>query len=110
MGTTKRRQAKRNDSRQTALTFLSNITLGNEHEIQKLSAVGSTTIESPTTAQYTDNCTSPTTPASRKRPSLTEYGTLSMSKNSAAKGLIKIIDFIMVILTYNYCRILSRFF
>ncbi|CAO3641194.1 unnamed protein product [Mucor hiemalis] len=86
MGTTKRRQAKRNDSRQTALTFLSNITLGNEHEIQKLSAVGSTTIEYPTTAQHTDNCTSPTTPASRKRPSLTEYGTLSMSKNSAAKG------------------------
>lgn len=87
MGTTKRRQAKRNDSRQTAITFLTNITLGNEHETQKLPSEGTNIIEFPTSAQHSDNCISPTTPVHRRRQTSTEYGTLSiLPKTLAAKG------------------------
>lgn len=108
MGTTKRRQAKRNDSRQTALTFLTNIMLGSEHETQKLPSVGTNTIEFSTAAQHNDNCISPTTPVHRRRQTSTEYGTLSiLPKTLAAKGLIIRVVSFTASLTQSYRRILS---
>lgn len=111
MGTTKRRQAKRNDSRQTAITFLTNITLGNEHETQKLPSEGTNIIEFPTSAQHSDNCISPTTPVHRRRQTSTEYGTLSiLPKTLAAKGLMRRVISFTALLTQSYRRILSRIF
>lgn len=78
MGTTKRRQSKRNNSRQAALSFLSNITLGNEQEVKTTSTTATETItESPT--QYYQNI--PT-----GRSILTRYGTLSVTNDIATKG------------------------
>ncbi|GAN02139.1 conserved hypothetical protein [Mucor ambiguus] len=66
MGTAKKRTtSKRNNSRQAALSFLTNITLGNEHEEPRLA--------SPTTLNYSDHDTA------IKNPNLTQYGTLSMA-------------------------------
>lgn len=62
MGTAKKRTtSKRNNSRQAALSFLTNITLGNEHEEPALA--------SPTTLSYSDH------DAATK----TRYGTLSVT-------------------------------
>ncbi|GAA5803616.1 hypothetical protein EDC94DRAFT_610873 [Helicostylum pulchrum] len=79
MGTTKRRQSKRNNSRQAALSFLSNITLGNEQEVRTTSTTATETItESPT--QYYQNI--PT-----GRSILTRYGTLSVTNDITTKGV-----------------------
>lgn len=84
MGTTKRRQSKRNNSRQAALSFLTNITLGNENEVRNSSTT--TIIESPTSTHFPD-----TPIAVSGRPNLTRYGTLSVINDSPAKGLIRIV-------------------
>lgn len=66
MGTAKKRTtSKRNNSRQAALSFLTNITLGNENEQPK-----SLLQTSPTTSNYSDNDTNYT--------NFTRYGTLSV--------------------------------
>ncbi|KAF1801529.1 cyclin [Mucor lusitanicus] len=66
MGTAKKRTtSRRNNSRQAALSFLTNITLGNEHEEPRLAA-------SPTTLNYADHDIA-------KNPHLTRYGTLSVA-------------------------------
>ncbi|KAL9544369.1 hypothetical protein MBANPS3_007663 [Mucor bainieri] len=66
MGTAKKRTtSKRNNSRQAAVSFLTNITLGNEHEEPRLA--------SPTTLNYSDHDTA------TKNPHLTRYGTLSVT-------------------------------
>lgn len=80
MGTAKRRQSKRNNSRQAALSFLSNITLGNENEVRNSSTT--TVIESPATTQFQD-----TPIAVSGRPNLTRYGTLSVTNDRTEKGL-----------------------
>lgn len=85
MGTTKRRQSKRNNSRQTALSFLSNITLGNEHEIRPISTITETMVESPTTTQQSSYQNIPNTTHTVK-PTLTRYGTLSVTNDTAIKG------------------------
>lgn len=80
MGTTKRRQSKRNNSRQAALSFLSNITLGNENEVRTSSTT--TITESPTATQYQGMPI-----VISGRPILTRYGTLSVTNDTATKGL-----------------------
>lgn len=66
MGTAKKRTtSRRNNSRQAALSFLTNITLGNEHEEPRLAA-------SPTTLNYADHDIA-------KNLHLTRYGTLSVA-------------------------------
>ncbi|CEP07519.1 hypothetical protein [Parasitella parasitica] len=70
MGTTKKRTtSKRSTSRQAAVSFLSNITLGNEHEEPK------DMIASPTTLSYSDQDTG--------SAHFTRYGTLSIAPSPA---------------------------
>ncbi|KAL7323713.1 hypothetical protein PS15p_210331 [Mucor circinelloides] len=66
MGTAKKRTtSKRNNSRQAALSFLTNITLGNEHE--------EPTLASPTNLAYSDH------DAATHSSNFTRYGTLSVT-------------------------------
>ena len=77
MGTSKRRQTKRNESRPAALSFLSNITLGNENEANKSPLKP---LESTTTHQH--------------GPSFTAYGALSFSSdNDTEKGSVSLFFF-----------------
>lgn len=69
MGTAKKRTtSKRNNSRQAALSFLTNITLGNENEQPK-----DLLQTSPTTLNYSDNDTN--------NNNFTRYGTLSVASS-----------------------------
>ncbi|KAG2200458.1 hypothetical protein INT47_011438 [Mucor saturninus] len=90
MGTTKRRQSKRNNSRQAALSFLSNITLGNENEVRN-SSTTTTMMEPPTTTTappFSDtSIATATATAVSGRSNLTRYGTLSVTNDTTAKGI-----------------------